>query len=154
MLSCITIYQHVLVVSVTIISVSYKITYLLTYSMEQSSSWEANQFSASQEIPRILWNPKVHYCIHRSLPPVPILSHLDPFHASTSHMLKIHFNIILPSTSGASKRSHSPRFSHQNPVYTYRLLRTCYMPRPSHSFRFNHPKNIEWEVQIITLLIM
>jgi len=26
--------------------------------MEQSPSWEANRFSASQEIPRILWNPK------------------------------------------------------------------------------------------------
>jgi len=29
--------------------------------MEQSPSWEANRFSASQEIPRILWNSKVHY---------------------------------------------------------------------------------------------
>jgi len=29
--------------------------------MEQSLSWEANRFSASQEIPRILRNPKVHY---------------------------------------------------------------------------------------------
>ena len=27
--------------------------YLLTYSMEQSRSWEANRFSASQEIPFI-----------------------------------------------------------------------------------------------------
>jgi len=36
------------------------LTYLLTYSMKQSSSWKANRFPASQEIPRILWNPKVH----------------------------------------------------------------------------------------------
>jgi len=34
------------------------LTYLLTYSMGQSLSSEANRFSASQEIPRILWNPE------------------------------------------------------------------------------------------------
>jgi len=27
--------------------------------MEQSSSWESNRFPASQEIPSILWNPKI-----------------------------------------------------------------------------------------------
>jgi hypothetical protein len=35
------------------------------YSMEQSCSWEANRFAASQEIPRILRNPKAHYLIHK-----------------------------------------------------------------------------------------
>jgi hypothetical protein len=29
--------------------------------MEQSLFWEANEFSASQETPCIIWNPKVHY---------------------------------------------------------------------------------------------
>ena len=54
--------------------------YLLTYSTEQSPYWEANRFSASQEIPHILWNPKVLYRVYKCPPPVPILSQLDPVH--------------------------------------------------------------------------
>ena len=35
---------------------AYSLTYyLLTHSMEQSSSWEANWLSASEEVPWILW---------------------------------------------------------------------------------------------------
>ena len=34
------------------------LTYLLTYSMVQSPSWEANWFAASQEIPRIFLEPQ------------------------------------------------------------------------------------------------
>jgi hypothetical protein len=55
-----------------------------TYAMEHSPSWEANRFAAGQEIPRILWNPKVHYYIHKCPPPVSILSQLNPVNTPTS----------------------------------------------------------------------
>ena len=97
---------------------------LNTYSLQQSPSWEANQFSASQEIPRILWNPKVHYRIHKSPSPVPILNQTDLAHAPTSHFLKIHLNIILQSTPGCSKWSLSLRFPHQNPLLST-IRATC-----------------------------
>ena len=60
------------------------LTYLLTCSMEQSPTWEAKLFSANQEFPRVLYNPKVNYRIYKSPPPVPILNHIDPVHAHPS----------------------------------------------------------------------
>jgi hypothetical protein len=65
--------------------------------MEQNPSSEANRFAASQEIPRILRNPKLRYSIQKYPLPVSILSQFDPVHAPTSHFLKIHFNIITDS---------------------------------------------------------
>ena len=127
--------------------------YFLTYSMEQSPTWEANWFAASQEIPRILWDPKVHYFIHKCLPPVPILSQLDTVHTPTSHFLKIHLNITLPSAPGSSQWSLSLRFPHQNPVHTSPLPpHTRYTSRPSHYSLFYHPNNTGWAVQIINPL--
>jgi len=96
--------------------------------MAQSPSWETNRFSASQEIPRILWKPNVHYRIHKCPPPVPILSQLDLVHTLTSHFLKIHIHIILLSTPGSPKLSLSLTLSHKNPVHVC-SPHTCYMPR-------------------------
>ena len=84
-------------------------------------------FAANQEIPRILWNPKVHYRTHKRPPPVPILRQLHPVPTTPSHFLKICLNIILPSTCWSPQWSFSLRFPHQNLVHTSPFFHTCHI---------------------------
>jgi hypothetical protein len=77
----------------------------------------------------------------------PYPSQLDPVHTPTSHFLKIHFNIILPSTPGSPQWCLSFRFPHRNPVHASPLPHKRYVSRPSHSSRFHDPHNGEWAVR-------
>ena len=75
----------------------------ILYCMEQSPSWEANWFSASQEIPRILWNPKVHYRVCKIQLTFPIPSQINLVHIlqPTSwisiFILSSHLSLDLPN---------------------------------------------------------
>jgi hypothetical protein len=86
--------------------------------MELSPSSRANSRSASQEISHILWNPKVHYRVHKSPPLVHILSQMDRVHIFTPKLLS---NIIPHLRLGLPLR-----FSDQNCVSTQHVL---YVPQ-------------------------
>jgi hypothetical protein len=118
----------------------FTLRYLLSSSIE-NSPWEANRFSASQQILHILWNPKVHYPVYKSTPLVRILSQINAVHAPISHFLKIHLRLGLPCGL----------FPSSFPVCTSPLPHTCYMHRSSHSSWFDHPNNILRGVQIVKL---
>ena len=100
--------------------------------MVQSPSWEANWFAASQEIPLISRNPKVHYRTHKHPPPVSILGQPNPVHIPTSHLLEINPDIIHQFTPRSPQWCLSLRFPHQDPIHSPLLTHTLNMPSPSH----------------------
>ena len=103
-----------------------------TYSLHVAQSFLRGQpvLNSSRNSPHFI-EPEVHYCGHKSPPPVSILSHINPVNVPTSHFLQIHLNIILPSTLGSTKLFLSLRFSFQNLVCTPSLPHKYYVPRPS-----------------------
>jgi len=108
------------------------LTYILTYSVEQSPSCEANRFSASQEIPPILWNPKLHY--HSQVPATcpysePARSISIPPHPTSwrSRFILSHLHLGVPSglfLSGfPTKTSYTPLLSPIRATYHAHLIR-------------------------------
>jgi hypothetical protein len=100
--------------------------------MKQSPSWKANSHSDSQVIHSLLWNPKVHCCVHNSPPQVPILSQMHPIHAS--HPISLRSILIL--SSHLRLYLLTDLFPSRFPtiiLYTSHLSHACYMPRTSSS---------------------
>jgi hypothetical protein len=106
---------------------SPKLTFCIPHFCVQLTPWsrvlleKLRVRSASQEIPRILWNPKVHHRVHKSPPRIPIVSQMNPVHIPKPCFPKMHLNVVLPSTPRSSQWSPSFRPPNQNVVYTPHL---------------------------------
>jgi hypothetical protein len=69
-----------------------------------SSPWEATSRWDTQEFPNILWNHNVHFCVHKSPPLAPIMSHMNPVislypvSVRPISMLSSHLHLGLPNS--------------------------------------------------------
>ena len=80
---------------------------------------------------RILWNLKLHYCVHKACHWSIIMTVMNPGHKLAT-LFKNHFNIIFPAICRSSKWSPF-RFSNQKWVCLSYLANTCYMACQSHT---------------------
>jgi len=97
--------------------------------MVQSPSWEANWFAASQEIPSISQNPKVHYRTHKRPPPVSILGQPNPVYNLQEFVVIMYTNCYcdlrlvhwhLSTSYGCGQKETSRKMDNQQLVSPWR----------------------------------
>jgi hypothetical protein len=81
-------------------------------------------YSAGQMF-RLLWKPKFCYCVYKRPQMVPVLSQMNPLHTTETCFRKIHFKIILPTTSWSSEWFLSSRFLTSSRVLHTSLWRSA-----------------------------
>jgi hypothetical protein len=118
--------------------------------MELNPCWESTNCAATQELPSILWNSKIHYRVHKSPPMISIPSQTNPIHPIPSYLrsiliLSTHLHLGPPSDlfpSGVST----------NNLYAVLFPRSCYMPCPFHPPWRDHSSYVWLGAQVMKIL--
>jgi hypothetical protein len=142
---CVYVFLHICTIHIT-----YLLTYLLTDPMELGA-WEANRFSSSQEIPRILWKPEIRYSVYKRPSHILVRSQINPVHGL--HPTFCWSILILSSHIRLVIRNGIFSWGfHTNPCM--HLLSPFVLHAQAHHILNIHPNNIWWRVQISKHLIM
>jgi hypothetical protein len=115
--------------------------------MELRPSWKAASCAATQELPNILWNPKVHYRVHKSPPLVCVLRKINLVQTTSSYLSKIRFNIV-----------RHLRLGLPSGLFLVAFPPISYVHSPSPPFVLHAPpisSSLIWRrVEVVKLLIM
>jgi hypothetical protein len=101
---------------------------------------ETSYSTASQKIPRTLWKQKVHHRVHKSPPPISVLSQTNPIQKHLHSFTTRH--PILSLKPASSKLSLSLKLSHRNTIRISPTVHSCQLSRPFHPSWFSYPNNI------------
>jgi hypothetical protein len=115
--------------------------------MEHNPSWEANWFSV-KKFPAFYGTRRYTRARHLSPSWVRSTQSVPPHSTPWRSILILYCHLRIGFSSGLF-----PSGFHIKTLYKS-LHHTCYMHRPSHSSRFDHPSNIGWGVQIIAFLFV
>ena len=99
-----------------------------TETTKYTNTSQRKSCSLSQELSWISWNPNVRSSFHKRSQLTLILGHINPVHKKSSHLFKIHFNIILSTAPPLSISSLSFMLPTKN---TYALFSSIHATCPA-----------------------
>jgi hypothetical protein len=125
-------------------------TLYLTNQLKPWSRVLLQKLSVAQllkNFPTVLWNPKVHYHIHKIPALVSILSQINPVH--TTSILTLSFRLRLGLPSGLFASGFPMKI-----LYTLLFYPWLLHAYPSHLPWLVHSNYTWWRIQVLKLLIM
>ena len=128
-------------------------TFIVMNGMEGLKKCKSYQFLSQSGIHRPIWNTDVHYHIHKSSPPVPIVNQIIPIHVFISFPEEL-FKYYRPIYTCVFQVVSFHQVCTLTPCLHLACPHACNMSCPYDSSCFVLPNNVWRAVQIFKLLLM